>query len=119
MLPSKIELASVIDLKELGEYHSFLFGKSVKSDITDVYAYVGRGRSRLFWKVKPIGGIHRTDLDVDSFYIFGREGPIGLLFRTRKDPAAYRIVCFPIPLKRLPRTSKKFRSRKAIKRRKK
>jgi len=119
MLPSEIKLASVFDLKQLGEYHSFRFEKSVKSDITNVYAFVGRGRSRLFWLVKPIGGTHRTDLSVDSFYIFGREGPIGLLFRARKDPTAYRIVCFPKPLKRLPRTSKKFRSRKAIKRRKK
>jgi hypothetical protein len=119
MLPSNIELASVSDLKELGEYHSFLFEKSVKSDITDVYVFVGRGRLRLFWRVKPIGGIHRTDLDVDSFYIIGKEGPIGLLFRTRKDPTKYRIVCFPKPLKRLPRMSKKFRSKKMIRRRKK
>jgi hypothetical protein len=119
MLPKEINLASVDDLRRLGEYHSFHFEKDVKSDITEVYASVGRGRSRLFWRVKPIGGSHRTDISVDSFYVFGKEGHIGMLLRSRMDSAKYRIVCFPKPLKRLPRTSRKFRGGKIKKRRKK
>lgn len=103
MLPNKIHLASIKDLLKLGPYQKFKFEKDIKNDKTDIYAYVGQGRSRKFWRVQPIGGTHKTDVKVDSFYVFGKEGPIGMLFRARTRPDKYRIVCFPKPLRRLPK----------------
>lgn len=112
MLPSKIRLAGMDDFKRLGVYQTFQFEKRIINDITNIFISVGEGRLRNFWKVKPIGGKHRTDVGADSFYVFGREGPIGMLYRSRKNPDQFRIVCFSNPLRRLPRTSKKFRRRR-------
>jgi hypothetical protein len=112
MLPNKIKLAGMDDFKRLGVYQSFQFEKTIINDITNIFISVGEGRSRIFWKVKPIGGKHWTDVNANSFYVFGREGPIGMLYRSRNNPDQFRIVCFPNPLRRLPRTSKKFRRRK-------
>lgn len=105
------DLASVEDLRRLGDYCVFDFDREVDGDFTRVYAFVKVGRSRLSWLVRPIGGTRRKDIKTSSFYITAREGVVGLLYRSREDGKKYRIVLFEKPLKRLPRMNKRFRRR--------
>ena len=108
------KLSSLEDLKSLGDYCDFDFEKEVKGDFTRIYAVVKQGRSKLFWLVKPIGGMRRSDEEAKSFYIMAREGVVGLLYKSRASDKKYRIVFFYKPLKRLPRQNRKARKRKRM-----
>ena len=108
------KLSTLEDLKRLGVYSNFDFEKEVEGDFTRIYAVVKLGRSKLFWLVKPIGGLRRVDVEVSSFYIIAREGVVGLLYKSRADDKKYRIVFFYKPLKRLPRQNRKVRKRKRM-----
>ena len=79
-----------------------------------MYAMVKQGRSKLFWLVRPIGGMRRNDIEAPSFYIIAREGIVGLLYRSRVNDNRYRIVFFDFPLKRLPRINRRVKRKKAI-----
>lgn len=105
-------LSSLEDLKSLGFYSNFDFEKEVEGDFTRIYAVVKLGRSKLFWLVKPIGGIRRKDVEAQSLYIIAREGVVGLLYKSRANDKKYRIVFFVKPLRRLPRQNRKGRKRK-------
>jgi hypothetical protein len=105
------ELSTLADLRGLGDYCDFDFEKEVKGDFTRIYAVVKLGRSKLFWLVKPVGGLRRIDVDALSFYIMAREGVVGLLYKSRVSDKKYRIVFFYKPLKRLPRQRRKAKRR--------
>ena len=60
------KLSTLEDLRSLGVYSDFDFEKEVKGDFTRIYAVVKLGRSKLFWLVKPIGGMRRIDVDAKS-----------------------------------------------------
>lgn len=107
-------LSTLEDLKSLGVYSDFDFEKEVKGDFTRIYAVVKLGRSKLFWLVKPIGGLRRVDIEAKSFYIIAREGVVGLLYKSRASDKKYRIVFFYKPLKRLPRQKRKARKRRRM-----
>jgi len=111
------DIATVEALEKLGDYSQFIFTKRVGEDFTELYVNVKGGNKEATWMVSPIDGRYKTDVGANSFYIFGDEGVIGLLYRSREDPTRYRIVLFKNPLKRIPRISRKYKRRRPSKRR--
>ena len=103
-------------LEKLGSYSQFIFTKQVSENFTELYANVKDGDKEQAWMVSPIDGRYKTDIGADSFYVFGNEGVIGLLYKSREDPTKYRIVLFKNPLKRIPRISRKYKRRRPSKR---
>lgn len=110
-------LSTLKALEKLGNYSQFVFTKQVGEGFTELYANVRDGNKEQAWMVSPIDGRYKTDIGANSFYIFGDEGIIGLLYKSREDPTRYRIVLFKNPLKRIPRISRKYKRRRPSKRR--
>jgi len=109
-------LSTLEALEKLGNYSRFVFTKQVSENFTELYANVEGGDKEQTWMVSPIDGRYKTDIGANSFYIFGDEGVIGLLYKSREDPTRYRIVLFENPLKRIPRVSRKYKRRRLSKR---
>lgn len=103
------DLSSLKDLRLLGDYSEFDIKREVDGDFTNIYAVTKQGHMTYSWLLRPIGGERRKDTKVSSFYVYAREGLVGLLYRSRENEKLFRIVCFSTPLKRFPRLSKRFR----------
>lgn len=107
----KKTLSTFDDLCGLGKYE--FFNTKIDKERKKIFFSLRKDRKQHTWLARPIDAVNRMDADANTFFLLGKDGAQGIVFR--KENNRFRIVPLHRPIKIIPKVRRKFRDRGKLK----